>query len=83
MRHELMTLDEAAQVFARIIDRRPPWINLSIVGLIERDILLICVEPSTTHQSSDAATSCNYSGPTNAVTNAGWDASAAIDLEDP
>jgi hypothetical protein len=82
MRSDLMTVAEAAGRFARIIATHPSWVNLSVIGLIDGDALLISIEAPDGRQTSNVPTSCNYSGPPTAVRDAGWEARAVITLED-
>lgn len=81
-RGELVTMSEARQKFERLLALRPPWLNVSCLGLIDGD-LLIAVEVATgaDRQSRDGiATSFNYSAPPRAVVAANWDVTAVVDI---
>lgn len=54
-----------------------PWLNLSCIGMAEGR-LIVTVETPRSSSGLSARTSVNYSGPSRAVLEQGWDASRVL-----
>lgn len=58
-----------------------PWINISCCG-VDGELLIVAVEaPRAQRTKSSRRTSINYSGPTKAAIEAGWDVSVSLAIE--
>lgn len=69
-RGDLLTLDQFAPVFEAHIERGPPWVNLSLIGLLDGS-WVVGMELPTMVSSRKWKTSVNFSGPTRAVLKVG------------
>lgn len=58
-----------------------PWINLSCYG-VDGDRLLVVIEVPSNSVERVARTSVNFSGPTKAVMDRGWDVSEVLAISD-
>ena len=63
--------------FAHVRALGPSWINFSSYGLLDGS-LIVGVELPSRPWDRSALTSINYSGPSKAVLDAGWDANAIL-----
>ena len=60
--------------FAELLAQGHSWLNLSYYGLLDGRALVVVEIPGTPPRAPGGATSINFSGPTQRVAAAGWDA---------
>lgn len=71
-RSDLRRPDEYEARFEALLAAGLPWINMSCCGL-DGDRLIVLVETPNAREHRSPRTAFNYSGPTRAVRDRGWD----------